>query len=108
MLIMIKTRNVSNAFQNLHSQEIIFTLTEHSNSALNYRQLTRLFERERGFWARDKRERRARKEGGEPRAQIPFLLPFERHAAYQLIFLHGTCIIAVQLSVPIGQEKLKY
>ena len=26
----VKTRNVSHAFQNLHSQEIIFTLTEHS------------------------------------------------------------------------------
>ena len=86
MLIMIKTRNVSIAFQNLHSQEIIFTLTEHSNSALNYRQLTRLFgrrsKRKKGFWAREKRERRARKEGGEPRAQIPFPLPFERHVAY--------------------------
>ena len=77
-------------------------------SAVNYRQLTRLFERDRGFWVREKRERRARKDGGEPRVQIPFPLPFERHAAYQSIFLYGTCIIAVQLSVPIGQEKLKY
>ena len=45
MLIMIKTRNVSHAFQNLRSQEIIFTLTEDSKSALNYRQLTHLFGR---------------------------------------------------------------
>ena len=91
----------------MHSQGIIFTLTEHSNSALSYRQLTRqAFERERGFWARETEgKRRARKEGGEPRAQIPFPLPFERHAAYQLIFLYGTHIIAVQLSLTDWPEK---
>ena len=48
---------------------------------------------------REKRERRARKEGGERRAQIPFPLPFKRHAAYQLTFVYGRYIIAVQLSV---------
>ena len=51
------------------------------------------------------RARGARKEGGEPRAQIPFPLPFERHAAYQLIFLYGTYIIAVQLSLTDWPEK---
>ena len=56
---------------------------------------------------REKRERRARKEGGEPRAQIPFSLPFERHAAYQLSFSYGTCIIAVQLSVADWPGKLE-
>ena len=91
----------------MHSQGIIFTLTEHSNSALSYRQLTRqAFERERGFWGRETEgERRARKEGGEPRAQIPFPLPFERHAAYQLISLYGTYIIAVQSSLTDWPEK---
>ena len=54
---------------------------------------------------REKRERRARKEGGGPRAQIPFPLPFERHAAYQLTFFYGTCIIAVQLSVTARPGK---
>ena len=39
--------------------------------------------RERGFWSREKREGRARREGGKlPRArsrgQIPFIFPFER------------------------------
>ena len=87
----------ADAFQNLHSQEIIFTLTEHSKSALNYRQLTHLFGR-RSKWKEDfgcvRSARGARKEGGEPRAQIPFSLPFERHPAYQLSFSYGTCIIA--------------
>ena len=98
MLIMIKTRNVSHAFQNLHSQEIIFTLTEHSKSALNYRQLTHLFGRrskgkEDFGCVRSARGARGRREGsGGPRAQIPFPLPFERHAAFQLIFLYGKCI----------------
>ena len=48
---------------------------------------------------RETREGRARNEGGGPRAQIPFPLPFERHAAYQLTFFYGKCVIAVQLSV---------
>ena len=84
-----------------------FYATEHSNSALSYLQLTRqAFERERGFWARETEgKRRARKEGGEPRAQIPFPLSFELHAAYQLIFLYGTYIIAVQLSLTDWPEK---
>ena len=88
----------ADAFQNLHSQEIIFTLTEHSKSALNYRQLTHLFGRrskgkEDFGCVRSARGARGRREGsGGPRAQIPFPLPFERHAAFQLIFLYGKCI----------------
>ena len=79
MLIMIKTRNVSNAFQNLHSQEIIFTLTEHGNSALNYRQLTHLFGRrskgkEDFGCVRSARGARGRREGNlAPKFPFPYL-----------------------------------
>ena len=82
MLIMIKTRNVSNAFQNLHSQEIIFTLTEHSKSALNYRQLTHLFGRRSkgkrilGAWE----AREAREEGGRGTSRPNSLFPYLSNA----------------------------
>ena len=79
MLIMIKTRNVSHAFQNLHLQEIIFTLKEHSKSALNYRQLTHLFGRrskgkEDFGCVRSARGARGRREGNvAPKFPFPYL-----------------------------------
>ena len=57
---------------------------------------------------REKRERRARKEGGEPRAQIPFPLTFRtpRSLSINFVMAHAY-IIAVQLSVAHWPGKLE-
>ena len=46
------------------------------------------------------RDARGRREGD-------LALPFERHAAYQLIFLYGAYIVAVQLSVTDWPGKIE-
>ena len=90
ILIIINTRNACNAFYNSHSRGIIFTLTEHSNAALKYPQLTRLLGR-RSKGKEDfgrVRWRETREEGGRRTSRPNFLtLAFRTPRSLSIIFL---------------------